>query len=130
MGWTTVDPDQPITPEVQRIVDALVGESASGYARALVADQGRLTLMAPTPHGEPLILHAEVIKRVTVDSWPRETSFDCYLLKTADPELMTVDGDEVTITVANGQAVYRLGPEELTAPIRPAYLVSSRLTEA
>jgi hypothetical protein len=79
---------------------------------------------------EPIVVRVEYTKRVTVESWPRETSFDCYLLKTADPEMMTVDGDEVTITVANGQAVYRLGPEELTAPVRPAYLVSSRLSEA
>lgn len=112
MALMTVDPGQPVNPE-----HLLQMRGAIGFERDLSSC-------------EPITIHAKTIW--TVESWPRETTFDAYLLKTADPAMMTVDGDTVTITVENGQAVYRLARDEsdVYSATIPAYLISSRLSEA
>jgi hypothetical protein len=92
-------------------------------------ERGYLWVMVPTPHDAPFVLDVEYVKRVTVKAWPREVAFSCFFLETADPDVLTVDGDEVTLTVDNGRAVYALGPASTTAPIRRGTLISSRLSE-
>ena len=79
---------------------------------------------------DPLVIRERL--EWTVEVWPRETMFDMFLLNTADGKLMIVDGDEVTITVANGQATYRLdrAATDIMRATVPAYLISSRLSEA
>ena len=84
---------------------------------------------------EPIVMRTEIVnvetdeRRLTVDYWPRETTIDAYVMVTVDPAVMQRDGDRVTITVANGQAVYQLGESSVYPMVRPAYLISSRLTE-
>ena len=65
----------------------------------------------------------------TVERWPRDVVFDDYLLKTANTDVLRVDGDEVTITVENGKAVYQLRYADIDPRYLaiPASLVSSRL---
>lgn len=40
--------------------------------------------------------------------WPLHTAFSAKVLAIADPRFMRVEGDVVTLTVANGSARYRL----------------------
>lgn len=82
---------------------------------------------------EPIIVHTQQqpdgSRILTVETWPRETSFEDYFLTTADPSLVHVDGDMVTLTVANGEATYHLGAHDGLRLWREARLVSARLTD-
>lgn len=47
--------------------------------------------------------------RVTVDYWPDRAWCSATLLEVADPAHIHREGDLITITVSNGEAVYQLG---------------------
>lgn len=85
--------------------------------------------------GEPIALTTTVVndetgeRRVTVSHWPRETTFEDVLLAQADPAMLDVRGDMLTIRVANGQATYRLGEPDGLRMWRDGYLVSCRISE-
>ena len=66
-----------------------------------------------------------------VAGWPRVTAFDIGVLGWLDPLFATIADTEVTFTVTNGQATYRLAFSECdgTTSSVPAYLVSSRFSE-
>lgn len=83
---------------------------------------------------EPIILtvHQDEhgSRTTTVMNWPRETMFDPAIFGQADPAHLVRDGDCVTITVANGRAVYELlgGDDDPHLSI-PARLISARLSD-
>lgn len=84
---------------------------------------------------EPLIVRVHTNpetgdRTLTVDAWPRETKIDAAFLAQADERCVKRVDDLVTVTVANGQAVYELGEPDLYTMAWTARLVSSRLSEA
>lgn len=81
-----------------------------------------------TLYTETTILDGVEVRTVMVEVWPRETSFDDALFEQTDPSMLTVDGDMVTLRVANGQATYQIGELSLFSLSHHARLVSSRLT--
>jgi hypothetical protein len=58
-----------------------------------------------------------------IDSWPDRVAFSAVLLRTADARYLSLEGDVVRITVANGSASYQLEREPGDPDADPLELV-------
>ena len=71
----------------------------------------------------PMPLHITQRVVLTVDAWPERTAFDPDALQQPHRLGLTVDGDTITVTVANGTATYRIRRDLSTETTTVADLV-------